>query len=172
VDRTGVRFGRRDQRDGDGEFYAILRRWPRLAWPSSAIAVLLVAAVFALPSVYQWRPSTRPLFQAYRRLTPFRELIEKPNAMLVATESDVTEFVARCRCRAMRFDKLREQTRDGVPFGEVLNRNGATIFLTDERTINDPVLAGFLANPKEYGWEPVGGKRDANESWIVFRANR
>jgi len=148
----------------------VIRRWPRMMLPGSAAAILLVGAALLLPRVYQPGPSPRPLMQAYRRLTPFRDLFRGPNVSLVATESDVVQFAGYCRCPSVRFDELRAGMKPGEALGDALNRRGATIFLTDERTIGDGALRDFLANPGAYRWQKIAG--GVSGDWALFHTAR
>jgi hypothetical protein len=133
-------------------FQAVLERWPRLTGWSSAASFLLTRAVFLLPSIYQLRPSPRLLLQAYRRLVPARKMFAEPGATLAATEfeGELNAFSGYCACPSLRFDLLKAEARRGHPFGEVLNQHGVTLFLADERTIDDPVLRDFPADPGAY----------------------
>jgi hypothetical protein len=89
---------------------------------------------------------------------------------LAATEfgGELNAFAGYCTCPSLRFDRLREEALTGHPFGEVLNQHGATLFLADERTIDDPVLKDFLADPGAYHWAVLNQGHTASENWTLF----
>jgi hypothetical protein len=152
-------------------FALILSCLPQLERAARVAAIVLVGAVCLLPSVYQWGPSPRLLLQAYRRLVPARQEFLKPGATLVSTEfgDELGEFVARCGCASVRFDRIREEaSASGTSFGNVLNKDGATLFLADERTIGDPAIRDFVSSPGAYHWRVLSGQHSTAENWALF----
>jgi hypothetical protein len=141
-----------------------LRRW------TVGASLVLVTAVVLAPSIYQYAPSPRPLLQAYRRLTPFRDLFAAKGATLVSTEfgDELSSYVGYCGCPSIRFDQIREKALVRGSFGEALNAGGATMFLADERTINDPAIHSFLATYSQDGWQKLDGVRSPSVNWALF----
>ena len=148
----------------------ILKRWPRVVPWSVAVSVMAVGAVCVYPSLYERERSSRPLLQAYRRLEPARKMFAERGSTLVTAQfgGELKSFVGYGAGRALPLHEVEEEARAGHPFGEVLNRRGATLFLADEQAIGDRAVREFLADPGAYHWTVVSQKHTGSENWILL----
>ncbi len=150
--------------------YLILRRWPQLKAPAAAVAVLLIAAMFALPSVYERYPSPRPLLQEYRRMEPYQKFFEEPNVVLVSDQyaGQLSSYIGKNRRPWKRFDELRLSVTAERTLSQVFDQAGATLFIANEEILADPVAQQFLANARQLHWDVVAERHVGAENWALL----
>jgi len=148
----------------------IFRRWPKLGAGSAVGAVLLIAAVFMLPSLYTHSPSTRPLLRAYRHLKPYESFFHAPNHLLVSTQygSELSSYDGKCICGWQGFNELRAKVTPQRSLPKVFDQAGATLFLADESILADPLAWDFVANAKQYQWDVLAERHTGWENWAVL----
>jgi hypothetical protein len=66
--------------------WAIARRWPVCQRLSRWLPGLMVALVLVVPSYYPAQVSPRPLLAVYRQLSPFIEIISRPDTIFLKGE--------------------------------------------------------------------------------------
>ncbi len=151
-------------------FYVILLRWPKLGPITAALAVPAICAAFALPSVYEYFPSPRPLLKAYQRLKPYQRFFHEAHPLLVSREfgTELAGYAGECHCATRRFDELRALVTPEKNFAQVLAETGATVFLVDEPVLADPLAREFLANAREFHWDVMEEHHVGDENWAVL----
>jgi hypothetical protein len=150
-------------------FYLVIRHWPKLKVISSVAAVVVVGAVFALPSVYDRSPASRPLLQAYRRLQPYEKFFD-PNHILVSSGfgTELSSYAGECYCPSKQFGELRNKVTLARTLAQVFDETGATLFLADESILADPLAKEFVANARQLHWDILAERHVGPENWAIL----
>ncbi len=154
-------------------FYVIVSRWPNLRRAVAAISVVLVAALILKPSVYEQQRLSRPLLTATRRIQPAAAAFAEPNPLMVSTEfgTEITSYVGRCNCPAIRYDVLRKDVTKDFSLAQALATKGANLFYADELIMHDPVASQLVMNASAYHWRVVASGNSGAGNWAVLRKN-
>ncbi len=121
-----------------------------------------------------YRQGNRPLLEAYRRLRPFAELLEKPGVVLV-TPSYSGELCNYLRssslepCRGLYYYDLRSEAEAGRRWPEVLAGHKADFLYADEGVLHDPSIRPLLSDPVSFGWKVIGLELTPRQSWMLLQ---
>ena len=135
-------------------------------------AILLLIAM--VPAYYYYiRPFSagRGLLNSYRRLEPFHELLEKPNAGFVSLgwPSELCNYLGKSgSCRPLPFSALRDEVLAGNPWNVVLGRNNATLVYADETVLADPLGRQFVDTAAQFGWRTIAAARATARNWRLL----
>jgi hypothetical protein len=154
-------------------FYVIVSRWPNLRKVAAGISVVLVTAVVLRSGVYQQQHLFRPILTAIHRVQPAAAAFAEPNPLIVSTEfgTEITTYVGRCNCQAIRYDVLRSEVTPDFSLAQALDLRGANLFYADELIMHDPVASQFVMNASVYHWRVVASGHSGTENWAVLRRN-
>jgi hypothetical protein len=150
--------------------YVVLSHWPKLRRIAVPAAIVLAAVAFLLPGAYEREPSTRPIFNAYRRVAPYASFFSTPKFVLVSNVlfvNELTSYVGNCGCPYVLYGELRTSVAPGASLGEALNNRRATFFYADEQTLADPLARDFVSNASSYDWKVLAERHSGAENWAV-----
>jgi hypothetical protein len=150
--------------------YLLIRRWPQLRVPFAAVAVLLVAAMLLLPSVFERSSHPRHLLQEYRHLEPYAKFFREPHSLLVSDQygGQLSSYLGECRCPWKRFDELRREVGPERTLSQVFDDAGVTLFVADESILADPLAQEFLSKAKQLDWDVVAERHSLPENWAIL----
>jgi hypothetical protein len=155
-------------------FCLVRDRWSAIRIPAAGLAVLVAAAAFLSPSIYQLQPSPRPLLNDYRILAPYERFFKEPGHKLVSTEfgTELSVYAGKCNCDWTRFDELRKRVSAEHTLPQVFDDAGATLFLADNVILADPLARQFVEDAARSHWEVVRRDTSGLNGWALLHKIR
>ncbi len=156
--------------------HLVARRWSALhRWPP--LFPVLVVMIIALAPRYYAQPHRfvgRPLLDAYRRLSPFADLMKRRDTVIVTPGygGELCSYLAvddGRTCQGAWFYALRDAIRPGQEWADVLREQKATLFYADHQVLGEPVVQPFTSDPVRHGWAMIAFQRVRGQEWKLFQ---
>jgi len=146
----------------------LARRFALERWAAAGSAILPLILLVALP--FHYRDAPTPVRDAYERLQPvIAEVGPDPVLVSPAFATNLCQLLLPnepCEGKTAPVDVPVEPSGRG--FAAALDREGATVFYSDELSSQNAVIAPFLADPR--GWRVAeSGSTDAGQWSVLVR---
>jgi hypothetical protein len=156
--------------------FVMAHRWSLLEPLSCWMPAVMLAFLIATPTYYA-NPkhiSPRHLLDVYRRLTPFRAVIAKPDTVFLKGEYalEVYGYMAHPPSKVIGYGVLEHLAAD-KPLDVFLSDHRINLFYVDEtlwsKLQSNPLHQRFLTSPESAGWRLIGLQSSESGKWMLFQ---
>jgi hypothetical protein len=156
--------------------YAIVRTSRKLERLAKWFPMVAVCAIILMPSYYMhWmRDKPRPLLEAYRRLTPFRDVIGQRETVFLTPGygSELCHYLTTGRgqvCTGVNYHHLRGAGGATRSWGELFERHGINLFYADKTIVPEGRLDQFIKSLEVLNWEVLATQNYDRHAWALFK---
>jgi hypothetical protein len=148
---------------------------PAIKRLSILMPAVIVALIVAVPNRYAEWSKIRPrnLLEVYRELSPFQEIIARPNTVFLKGDwyMEIGNYLGLGRSRVLPYTLLNEA--DDVPVDVILKQGGVNLFYVDEalskKLHTSPHGVRFLTAPSAVGWKLLAFHGFGPAKWMLFQ---